>query len=143
MPTLQETAQKLMIRVLAVIDNTGYFAAAPTRPLVDLNTETIRIRVDLRVLNAKTMLSIGDPYIKIEETYHGTDRRMYIYHLADEAFDYEEGFHKHPEKTMGGQVVAHHQTRKGGTRATWSLTNEVSLEEALNQLIASIWRLRA
>lgn len=149
MSTLDERAIELLRETVAIIDQTQYFDAEPMPPRIDRRLGIIRLLIHLGVHKADQLLTRGPnwaqsprhPYIKVEETYVNNERVMYLYHLVDFSFDYEEGYHRHPEKKLGGRVVTHHQWRRGREEG-WEESPETGLGAALNGLIESIWNLR-
>jgi hypothetical protein len=144
---LERQAAELLERALLTIEASQYFDASPDAPRIDAALGVIHLKIHLQFHGAERLLARGPawraarrhPYVKIEQRWRDETLFRYTYDLIDRAFDYEEGFHLHPE----ADGVWHHHRSRQGRQTTWAkLDHETSLESALDALVASIWRLR-
>jgi hypothetical protein len=146
---LERAATRRLAAALDVIEQKGYFDGSANRPVIDPATQSIKLKIHLKIYQAdKIGLTKGPhwssarrhPYFKIEQTWVGDALVRYLYDLIDRGYDYEEGFHRHREADR--KLHYHRQTRQG-RKTTWlELPNETPLGDALDALIESMWRLR-
>jgi hypothetical protein len=153
MTALDEVANALQRRAVAIIDGEQYFDASPEKPKVvgDINNYSVTLLIHLGVHGADRLLTRGPnwttipkhPYIKIEQVWRNAGLVYYIYQMSDPSFSYTEGYHLHRETNTHGHGVYHHTRKVGRQKEEWTeLRTEMPLADALKSFVDAMWALR-